>query len=70
MRNAEIWPPATAGPMPSVCRWVEIEDRIAELVPRSAAGAAAQLRLLRQWGRDYEWDEPQEQLTDKLLAGA
>ena len=33
------------------------------------AGAAAQLRLLRQWGRDYEWNEPLEELADKLLAG-
>ena len=48
---------------------VEVEDRIAALVPTSAAGAAAQLRLLRQWGRDYEWNEPLEELADKLLAG-
>jgi hypothetical protein len=50
-------------------RMVEIEDRIAELVPRSAAGAAAQLWLLRQWARDFEWNEPLEQLAEKLLAG-
>jgi hypothetical protein len=48
---------------------VEVEDRIAELVPTSPAGAAAQLRLLRQWGRDFEWNEPLEELADKLLAG-
>jgi enoyl-CoA hydratase/carnithine racemase len=48
---------------------VEVEDRIAALVPTSPAGAAAQLRLLRQWGRDYEWNEPLEELADKLLAG-
>jgi len=48
---------------------VKIEDQIAALVPRTASGAAAQLRLLRQWGRDFEWDEPQDQLVDKLLAG-
>ena len=29
---------------------VEVEDRIAALVPTSLAGAAVQLRLLRQWG--------------------
>ena len=50
-------------------RMVEIEDRIAELVPISPAGAAAQLRLVRQWGQDFEWNEPQDELADKLLAG-
>ena len=35
-------------------RAVEIEDRIAGMAPRSAAGAAVQLRLLRQWG-DFDW---------------
>ena len=48
---------------------VEIEDRIDALVPTSPAGAAAQLRLLRQWGRDFEWNEPLDELADKLLAG-
>jgi hypothetical protein len=48
---------------------VEVENRIAEIVPTSAAGAAAQLRLLRQWGRDFEWNELMEKLTDKLLVG-
>ena len=48
---------------------VEVEDRIAALVPTSPAGAAAQLRLLRQWGRDFEWNEPLDELADKLLAG-
>jgi len=48
---------------------VEVEDRIAALVPTSPTGAAAQLRLPRQWGRDYEWNEPLEELADKLLAG-
>jgi hypothetical protein len=48
---------------------VKIEDRIAALVPRSASGAAAQIRLLRQWGQDFEWNEPHDQLLDKLLAG-
>ena len=37
---------------------VEVEDRIAELAPTSPVGAAVQVRLLRQWGRDFEWDEP------------
>jgi hypothetical protein len=50
-------------------RCVEIEDRMAELVPRSPAGAAAQLWLLRQWARDFEWNEPLEQLSEKLLVG-
>jgi hypothetical protein len=50
-------------------RMVEIEDRIAERVPRSPAGAAAQLWLLRQWARDFEWNEPLEQLAAKLLSG-
>ena len=48
---------------------VDIEDRIAALLPTSPAGAAAQLQLLRQWGRDFEWNEPLEELADKLLAG-
>src|SRR5438128_996825 len=47
---------------------VEVEDRIAEMVPMSPGGAAVQVRLLRQWG-DFEWGEPHERLTDKLLAG-
>jgi hypothetical protein len=50
-------------------RCVEIEDRMAELVPTSTEGAAAQLWLLRQWARDFEWNEPLEQLAEKLLAG-
>ena len=24
---------------------------------------------VRQWGRDYEWNEPLEELADELLAG-
>jgi hypothetical protein len=44
-------------------RCVEIEDRMAELVPTSTAGAAAQLWLLRHWARDFEWNEPLEQLS-------
>jgi hypothetical protein len=48
---------------------VEVEDRIAELVPTSPAAAAAQLRLLRHWARDFEWNEPLEEFADKLLAG-
>jgi hypothetical protein len=28
-----------------------------------------QLRLLWQWGRDFEWNEPLDELADKLLAG-
>jgi hypothetical protein len=48
---------------------VEVEDRIAALVPTSPAGATVQLRLLRQWGRDFEWNEPLDELADKLLAG-
>ena len=50
-------------------RCVEIEDRMAELVPTSTAGAAAQLWLLRHWARDFEWNEPLEQLSEKLLVG-
>jgi hypothetical protein len=41
----------------------------AALVPTSPAGAAVQLRLLRQWGQDFEWNEPLEELADKLLTG-
>jgi hypothetical protein len=36
---------------------VEVEDQIRGLVPISAAGLLCQLRLLAQWGRDFEWDD-------------
>src|ERR1051326_5209313 len=48
---------------------VEVEDRIGAFVPTSPAGPAAHLQLLRQWGRDFEWNEPLEELADKLVAG-
>ena len=48
---------------------VEIENRIAELVPTLPAGFASQVRLLVQWGQAFDWSEPLDQLADKVLAG-
>jgi hypothetical protein len=36
---------------------VKVEDRIATLVPMSVAGAVAQLRVLCDFARDFDWDE-------------
>ncbi len=52
-----------------VLQAIAIEDRIAELVPRSPAGAAVQVRYLRHYLRDLEWGEPAEEIAARLIAG-
>ena len=74
MLDLQVWmtfAPSKISPNAVNQAMVDVEDRIAALVPTSPAGAAALLRLLRQWGRDYEWNEPLEELADELelLAG-
>jgi hypothetical protein len=49
-------------------RCVEIEDRISELVPRSAAGAAVQVWRLQHLG-DFEWGAHQDHIAANLIAG-
>ena len=46
----------------------EADDRY-QAVADGCAGAAAQLWLLWHWARDFEWNEPLEQLSEKLLVG-
>src|SRR5437868_586538 len=48
---------------------VAIEDQAAAMVPATAAGARAQLRIMRGFLTDYEWGEFSDQILDNLLAG-
>jgi hypothetical protein len=48
---------------------VHCEDRIAEVVPTSAAGAVVQLKLFRQLASEFEWDDLQEKIAANLIAG-
>jgi hypothetical protein len=45
----------------------EVEDRIAALVPRSPAGAALQVWLLRHVYSAFEWREPHDEIASKLI---
>jgi hypothetical protein len=48
---------------------VEVEDRIAALVPTSPAGAAMQLRLLRQWAQVSNGTSPWTSLPTSCSPG-
>ena len=48
---------------------VAIEDRIAAMIPSSAAGAVVQIILLRRFLQNGDWSEWHDKLAGNLLAG-